>query len=68
MARAPNYGHERREREKNKAAKRAARAEAKKAKAEDRQTDENGEPVVETAGEPVSAPAATPDRPTEDES
>ena len=68
MARAPNYGHERREREKNKAAKRAARSEAKKAKAEDRQTDENGEPVGVTAGESVSDPTATPDQPTEKES
>ena len=68
MARAPNYGHERREREKNKAAKRAARAEAKKAKAEGRQTDENGEPVDETAGGAVGNPTATPDQPTEKES
>ena len=65
MARAPNYGHERREREKNKAAKRAARAEAKKAKAEHRQTDENSEPVGETAGEAVTDPIATTDQPTE---
>jgi hypothetical protein len=68
MARAPNYGHERREREKNKAAKRAARAEAKKAKSEDRQTDENGEPVGETAGGAVPDPTATPDQKSEKES
>ena len=68
MARAPNYGHERREREKNKAAKRAARAEAKKAKAEDRQADENCEPVGETAREAVNDPEATSNQPTERES
>ena len=68
MARAPNYGHERREREKNKAAKRAARAEAKKAKAEDRQTYENGEPIDETAQKAVNDPPANSNQPTEKES
>ena len=68
MARAPNYGHERREREKNKAAKRAARAEAKKAKAEDRQTDESGEPVGEKAREAVHDPKATLNQRAEKES
>ncbi len=49
MARTPNYGHERREREKNKAAKRAARAEAKKAKADERQTPESEQEGIDPA-------------------
>lgn len=56
MARTPNYGHERREREKNKAAKRAARAEAKKAKADERQPGDGPETASE-ASDTDSAPS-----------
>ena len=51
MARKPNYNFERQERERTKAAKKAARLEAKRDKAEKKNTA-NVEPE---GGEPVSA-------------
>ena len=53
MARKPNYKFERMERERSKAAKKAARLEAKREKAEERKLD-NAEPVpADTFAEPA---------------
>lgn len=46
MARKPNYRFERMERERVKAAKKAARLEAKRLKSEERKQAEGGEPAT----------------------
>ena len=59
MARKPNYNFERLERERAKAAKKAARLEAKREKAEKKNTSnlepESNEPVPAVSGSPRSS-------------
>jgi hypothetical protein len=47
MARKPNYGFERREREKARAAKKAERQRAKQERSEQRKDDQSGPPIAE---------------------
>ena len=52
MARKPNYKFERAERERQKAAKKAARAKAKAERLEDSKVPADGEPPADAAVEP----------------
>ncbi|MAF46719.1 MAG: hypothetical protein QGH73_00525 [Rhodospirillales bacterium] len=68
MARKPNYSFERRERERVKAAKKAARLEAKREKSEKRKAeaaglpwpDETAEATAEPQGQPQEDPSGQP--------
>ncbi len=53
MARKPNYKFERMERDRAKAAKKAARLEAKREKAEERKADKAGEESPDSFAEPA---------------
>ncbi len=68
MARRPNYKFERMERQRTKAAKKAARLEAKKEKAEKRKAENAGLVLADDgfAGSPGEPPGELTGRPQED--